>query len=196
MPNAKSRSPRAKSADSSSSLENGVGEHAVSGADRGDGDTRPETSADQDLLLWALANGLRPAGGWFRTLQLRQRDLAALARRNSARFEHLRRMEVIGRLMASEQLAVLLRARLAEMLLAAKAPKDLAEAMRVFEKLPAGPPESSTVDSAGADIALDEGDLRATMDEARRLLRELDSDPAVQRLLGGPPSQDAEAPRC
>jgi len=155
-----------------------------------------KTSADQDLLLWALANGLKPAGGWFRTLQLSQRDLAALSRRNSARFEHLRRMEVIGRLMASEQLAVLLRARLAEMLLAAKGPRDLAEAMRVFEKLPAGPPENRAAAAAGADLALDEGDLRETMDEARRLLRELDSDPAVRRLLGDSPSQDGEEPQC
>jgi hypothetical protein len=168
----------------------------LSGGDCGNEDSLTESSADQDLLLWALANGLKPAGGWFRALQLSQRDLAALSRRNSARFEHLRRLEVIGRLMASEQLAVLLRARLAEMLLAAKGPRELAEAMRVYEKLPAGPPENRVAAAAGEDLALDEGDLRETMDEARRLLRELDSDPAVRRLLGGSSSQDSEEPQC
>jgi len=150
------------------------------------------------LLLWALANGLEPEGGWFRALKLSRGDLAALSQEHQARFEQLRRMEVIGKLLANEQLAVLLKARLAQMLLAAKGPKELAEAMRVFEKLPATTAEARADAAADAalDLELDEGGLRETMDEARRLLRELEDDPAVRRLLSGPSGNNGEEPQC
>jgi hypothetical protein len=148
------------------------------------------------LLLWALATGLEPPAGWYRALKLSRRDLNALSERHRARFEHLRRLEVIGQLLAGRQLAVLLRARLAEMLLAARSPKELAEAMRAFEKLPAGAGGDGaalTPDGAPAQ-ELDDGDLRETMDEARRLLRELENDPAVRRLLDPAPNCNGEQP--
>lgn len=158
----------------------------------------PPAGGDQDLLLWALANGLEPEGGWFRSVQLSRRDLAALSHAHQARFEQLRRMKEIGKLVVPEQLAVLLRARLLQMLLAATGPKELAEGLRVFEKLPATSARSTT--DSGADAALDpqldEDELRQTMAEARRLLRELESDPAVRRLIGDPRNGNGEEPQC
>jgi hypothetical protein len=154
-------------------------------------------AGDEDLLLWALANGLEPEGGWYRALKLSRRDLKALSEEHRARFEQLRRMEVIGRLLFADQLAVLLRARLAQMLLAASGPKELGEALRVFEKLPAHatPADSDGADGAALNLELDEGELRETMDEARRLLKELEADPAVRRLLG-PTTGNGEEPLC
>lgn len=168
--------------------------HSASGAD---GTAEQMASDDQDLLLWALANGLEPEGGWFRTLKLSRRELDALASQHRPRFEQLKRMEVIGRLLFADQLAVLLKARLAQMLLAASGPKELVEAVRVYEKLPAAPVPAArdATDGDALDLELDEGELRETMDEARRLLKELEADPAVRRLLG-PAAGNGEEPQC
>jgi len=174
------------------------GRTSIQAAHASGDEVAPQAGAEDDLLLWALANGLEPEGGWFRALKLSRRDLAELSVEHRERFKQLQRMEVIGRLLLADQLAVLLKARLAQMLLAASGPKELAEAMRVFEKLPAPAVDSraGAADTDAPDLELDEGELRETMDEARRLLRELESDPAVRRLLGGTAGRNGEDPQC
>lgn len=122
---------------------------------------------DFSLLLWAIACGLTPDGGWFAEARLAQREVAAIASDRRTELGRMRLYHAIGRRLDRELLAVLLRARLAEMLLGASTPRELAEAVRVFERLPDDAPMGPA-----EDLSLDEA-----IDEARRLLRELDSDP-------------------
>lgn len=138
-------------------------------------------TAQQDLLLWALAGGLKPADGWFHAAQLTRRELDALARRHQERFAQLRLLEVIGRLIERRHLDVLLKARLVEQLLGSAGPRELTEISRVIEKLP-------TDQTAGRDTGETESEpeglaLAEAMREAQRLLAELERDPEVRRLL-------------
>ena len=124
---------------------------------------------DCTLILWAIARGLRPAAGWFKALGLSERQVAALARQHSGRVARLRQLQTAGELLDDGELLVLLRARLAEALIEARSVKELSEAARILEKLPAG---ESADEADDDDLSLEEA-----IAEARRLLKELDSDP-------------------
>ncbi len=125
--------------------------------------------AECALILWAVARGLKPAEGWFRATGLSERQVAALARRHGAQVARLRQLQTVGQLLDDGELLILLRARLTEALIEAESVKELSEAARILEKLPAaGSPDDDDED----DLSLEEA-----IAEARRLLRELDSDP-------------------
>jgi hypothetical protein len=135
----------------------------------------PDAAADRagqaecTLIFWAIARGLKPAAGWFKAAGLSERHVAALARQHSGQLARLRQLSAGGELLDENELLVLLRARLGEALLEADSLRELNEAARILEKLPA----ASSLDEAEDD----ELSLEEAIAEARRLLAELDSDP-------------------
>lgn len=142
-------------------------------------DTRPETEpvgvagppAGDTLLLLAHASGVKPATSWYRELGVSQQQLTELAGAQQAAVDYYRRLLVVGGLFTEQHLALILRARLAEQVIAATSAKELAEAVRVLEKLPALSPQP---DADGTAAELDTAGLEAAVSEARALLAELD----------------------
>lgn len=141
--------------------------------------TKPETEpenvakppAGDTLLLLAHASGIKPATSWYRELGVSQQQLTELAGAQQAAVDYYRRLLVVGGLFTEQHLALILRARLAEQVIAASSAKELAEAVRVLEKLPALSPPA---DSAEGLAELDTAGLEAAVSEARALLTELD----------------------
>lgn len=129
----------------------------------------PGEQVDCALILWAVARGLKPAGGWFRAAGLSKRQVAALARRHGRELARLRQFNAIGELLDDDGLLLLLRARLAEALIEAKSVKELSEAARILERLHGG---GSPAETDEEELSLEEA-----IAEARRLLDELESDP-------------------
>lgn len=139
------------------------------------------------LLLWVLALGLTPERGWFHAAGRTNDEMKELAALHSVEVEELRQLQAIGVMVREEQLAAVLRARLAEQLLAAQSPKDLYEAVRVYEKLPKlAVPAGKQADAAGHAVAEaspeEDINLEAAIAEARKLLSELDSLPRPEEL--------------
>jgi len=131
------------------------------------------------LLLWVLALGLAPDGGWFKAAGRSNDVMKELAAHHAVDVEELRQLQAIGEMVRDEQLAALLRARLAEQLLAARSAKELLEAVRVYEKLP----QLAGATGAQAEAAgEDDTDIEAAIAEARKLLSELDSLPRPEEL--------------
>ena len=161
---------------SSGATENiGAGDAGMDGSS-GDG---PGQVAPAQLLLWVLAQGLVPEGGWHKSVGCSNNEMKEVAARHGVEISELKQLQAIGAMVRDEQLAALLRARLADRLLAARSAKELLEAVRVFEKLP------QLAGAAGAQAEApgeDDTDIEALIAEARKLLGELDSLPRPAEL--------------
>jgi hypothetical protein len=143
------------------------------------GEKANDPASPAQLLLWVLALGLTPECGWFKAVGRTNDEMKALACLHSVEVTELRLLQAIGAMVRDEQLAALLRARLADQLLAARSAKELYEAVRVYEKLP----QLAGATGAKADAAgEDDTDVEAAIAEARKLLSELDSLPRPEEL--------------
>jgi hypothetical protein len=172
-----------------------AGDKTVAERNAVDAESAAPVEGNADLLLWALASGIEPEAGWFRAVRLSRRELTALSERHADRFSRLRLLKTIGQITERRHLEVLLKSRLAEMLLSAAGPRELTEISRVLEKLPAAR-SAETGNDVNSD--LDGLELAEAMSEARRLLSELERDPEVKRLLAetssnGNAANDTEA---
>ena len=158
----------------------------------GDAPAAPELPVGGELLLWAVACGLKPARGWHHAIQMNTAAVRQLAAGHEKTLARYRLFHAIGEILDQQHLALMLRARLAEQILTATSGKELAEAVRVFEKLPGGAkPAGGTSMAATAGVPLaGSGDELAGMDldtaiaEARRLLTELDPAAAPSSASG------------
>jgi uncharacterized protein with PIN domain len=136
-------------------------------------------AAPAQLLLWVLAQGQAPDGGWHKAVGRSNDEMKTLAAAHNVEVAELRLLQAIGAMVRDEQLAAVLRARLAEQLLAARSAKELLEAVRVYEKLP----QLAGATGAQAEAAgEDDTDIEAAIAEARKLLSELDSLPRPEEL--------------
>lgn len=140
-----------------------------------------------ELLLWVAAGG-GPEGA----LAAKACGVSRQALRN-LRLEHpeaaRRAMELrrLGEAISRDELSLLLRARVAEMLIQASGASELAALLRVFDKLPVLDSEAQAraeADRAAVDplAGITELDLAASVAEARRLLEEIDAEEAGGRL--------------
>ncbi len=133
----------------------------------------PEPPEVDELMLLAVACGLKPRPGWYRVTNLTREEVMLRVAPHRERVQRLRLQSAIGAVIGREHLARLLRARLAREIVAAESIKDLVEAVRVLEKLPLEPAASDGGPATGALDDLDNVDLEAAVAEAKRLLSDL-----------------------
>jgi hypothetical protein len=135
------------------------------------------SGASLDLLLLALAGERSPECGWFNSIGLSLEQLRRVKQEQPARYARMRLLRGIGRLLERDDLLILLKARLAEQLLAAEGAGELEKLIRVLDKVP-GPAGSSGQAAANAATAEDDDlegmDLDTAVAEARQLLSALD----------------------
>ena len=139
-----------------------------------------EEAADDDLArlaIWAAACGITPVGGWFRATGLTKADLLKRLRADHAESRRARLYNALAPEFGRELIVRLAGVRLTEFLLAADGPKELLDALRLLDKLPAPATAPGPADDT-ADM-----DLVQVIAETRRVLDVLDDDPETQRQL-------------
>jgi hypothetical protein len=154
--------------------------------------TPSATEADQ-LVLLAAAVGLSPAGGW-QAAGVTQQQLRELKRAEVGRLNELRQLAALGELYPAPLLTHLLKARLAQRLLASDNAAELERLAKIIERLPdeaAGrdsvpaKPSSGNGTQAGTDARptkaadpdadVDSMELAEALAEAKRLIAQLET---------------------
>jgi hypothetical protein len=141
----------------------------------------PETGGE--LLLWVLAGDRQSEAEGRRALGLSIAEAKTVRDACATRFERVRQLRSLGALLTRDELAVLLRARLAEVLLRSDSASDLAALLRVFDKVPqraelleSSPGEGHATQYQPDGIDLSSLDLAECVAEAQRLLAEIESE--------------------
>jgi hypothetical protein len=175
------------------------------------GDSASPEAGGAELLLWALAGDRQCEAEGRRALGMSIAEAKAVRDAHAGRFERLRQLRNLGALLTRDDLAVLFRARLAELLLRSDSAGDLAALLRVFDKVP----QPAELLDAGLDAGqaakyqpdgndLSSLDLAECVAEAQRLLAEIEDEAvdrhvraAQGRTAGGPwPASAAETNVC
>lgn len=141
----------------------------------------PETGGE--LLLWVLAGDRQAEADGRRALGLSIAQAKAVREACAGRYERVRQMRHLGALLTRDELALLFRARLAELLLRSDSASDLAALLRVFDKVPerADLLDASLNATVQTQYQADGNelsglDLAECVAEAQRLLAEIEED--------------------
>lgn len=143
--------------------------------------TAPETGAE--LLLWVLAGDRQAEADGRRALGLSIAQAKAVREECASRYERVRQLRSLGALLTRDELALLFRARLAELLLRSDSASDLAALLRVFDKVPERADLLGSSQSIAAQTQyqpdgneLSGLDLAECVAEAQRLLAEIEEE--------------------
>ncbi|MBN2080911.1 hypothetical protein JW859_01765 [bacterium] len=140
-----------------------------------------ETALEDDLArlaVWAAACGITPAGGWFRATGLTKEQLRKRLKADQAESRRARLFNALAPEVGRELIVRLAGVRLTEFLLLAEGPKELLDALRLLDKLPAPAAGDAPVEDDTAGL-----NLVQVIEETRRVLDVLEDDPEVQRQL-------------
>ncbi len=165
----------------------------------GSGPPAGAAAAEPELVLLAVAAGLKPAGGWLEA-GVTSRQLGQLKKEQAARLGALRALASLGSTLPAPLLTDLLKARLAQRLLASENAAELERLAKIIERLPedesdggrSGPPQrngkleayptkhGASTSSTGApdpDADVDAMELTEALAEAKRLIDQLEEAP-------------------
>jgi hypothetical protein len=146
-------------------------------------DSAAPEAAGNELLLWMLAGDRHCEAEGRRALGLSLAEAKAVRDTHAVRFERVRQLRCLGALLTRDELAVLFRARLAELLLRSDSASDLAALLRVFDKVPqradlleSSPSEGHSIQYQPDGNDLSSLDLAECIAEAQRLLAQIEEE--------------------